>query len=382
MENAVVNIVCELWMVSLLKVDKIYNIFNSEEVKLPIVVKNDEDYYTRLKNVYKQIEKKANDFKLNTDCLTIIKKYKEKILESILLFYKGNVISAHAKINNLVANCLSNSLAATMIQDCDVFPGRVGTEIQFYRARVASDAIAFKTKDMLHLPFKMRDKTKSYRYSIPGVPCLYLCNSSYGCWLELSRPPEHSFNVSPVVVKEDVKIFNFAINTYSVDEMEKWDDGRIKCWIKIMMLLIASSFIIDDTSRSFKSEYLIPQSVMLACCKKGIDGVVYYSNRVSNGKLSKAALNLALFAPYKYRKEYGDICHKIMMDEPVNFSLYKQLSFAERNVNYALRTGFGIMELTGNKTVGYGLSEFYHFDQFLFGNWKDKETASWGNALI
>lgn len=64
---------------------------------------------------------------------------------------------------------------------------------------------------MLHLPFPMRGKTGNYRFSIPGIPSLYLGNSSYACWLELGRPAEYKFNVSPVVLDGSQKIFNLAV---------------------------------------------------------------------------------------------------------------------------------------------------------------------------
>ena len=70
------------------------------------------------------------------------------------------------------------------------------------------DAKAFKAKDMLHLPLSMRRKTGNYRFSIPGIPSLYLGNSSCAYWIELGCPPEYKFNVAPVVLDGKQKIFN------------------------------------------------------------------------------------------------------------------------------------------------------------------------------
>jgi hypothetical protein len=67
---------------------------------------------------------------------------------------------------------------------------------QLYRMRVESQPGASFTKgDLFHIPFQLRHKVTRQRYSIPGLPCLYLGGSLYICWEELRRPSFESIHV-------------------------------------------------------------------------------------------------------------------------------------------------------------------------------------------
>lgn len=283
-------------------------------------------------------------------------------------------------------DCSDNELAVSNLINSNAFPGIKGTEIQLFRARLSDDVHTYKTEEMLHLPFSMRGKTGNYRFSIPGIPSLYLGNSSYACWLELSRPAEYKFNVSPVLLDGSQKIFNLAVmsrNWINLDELEETD---VHCWLKLLILMMATSYTVREENRIFKSEYIISQSVMLACKELGYDGVAYFSKRVSDEIFAYAAINLALFAPYQQKKNYSAICEHIKIDESFNFSMYKQLGRLNRECTYDLRLGrtgliTNIGEYRKERQFQYVTTEFAAFDRFLFATWTDKETIDWGNAV-
>ena len=57
--------------------------------------------------------------------------------------------------------------------------------------------------------------------------------------------------------------------------------------------------MVRQSNRSFKTEYVIPQLIMLAANELNLDGVSYYSKRVKDDRLaSMNTVNLALFAKY------------------------------------------------------------------------------------
>ena len=64
--------------------------------------------------------------------------------------------------------------------------------------------------------------------------------------------------------------------------MKFLDLDEIHCWLKLYMLSIATSFRINEKERTFKSEYIISQAIMMACKRIGDDGIAYYSKRVSD----------------------------------------------------------------------------------------------------
>ena len=67
--------------------------------------------------------------------------------------------------------------------------------------------------------------------SIPGIPSLYLGNTSYACWLELGCPAEYKFNVSPVLLDGTQKILNLAVMTRRQFELDDYNLDHIHCWL-------------------------------------------------------------------------------------------------------------------------------------------------------
>lgn len=58
----------------------------------------------------------------------------------------------------------------------------------------------------------MRERIGSQRFSVPGVPCLYLGKSVYTCWRELGQPNDSEFYVSRARINDEINIFNMAVN--------------------------------------------------------------------------------------------------------------------------------------------------------------------------
>lgn len=360
--------------------------FIVKELYAPYVIEKDEDYYKDLNKKYQMLLEVAETAGADEASLKIIKRYSQKVKESIRLYYDGSISKAHSIIKNLIKGCEDNSLAANAIINSDAFPGVKGNEIQFFRARLSDDILTYKSKDMLHLPLSMRAKTRNYRFSIPGIPSLYLGNSSYACWLELGRPPEHQFNVAPVVLDGNQKIFNLAVMTRDWSSLNELEEEKVHCWLKLLILMMATSYTVKEAERTFKSEYIVSQSIMLACKELEYDGVAYFSKRVSDEIFSYAAINLALFAPYQRHKDYSTVCEHIKIDESFNFSMYKQLGYLNRNRTYDLRLAHigrivNIGEYRQGRQFQYITTEFATFDKFLFATWAEKDKIDWGNAL-
>lgn len=350
----------------------------------PYVVKKDSDYYDDLRKRYTRYIKTLQNASADEKSISIVRKYSDKVCEAIREYYRGNISSCHMKIENLVKNCSDNVLAVSTLENSKAFPGDHGLEIQFFRARTSQEARIFSPKEMLHLPFSMRGKSGNYRFSIPGVTSLYLSTSSYGCWIEMGRPPEHDFNVSPVVLDGKQRIFNLAVMTRDGSILNDGEEERVHCWLKLIVLMIATSYRVEEAGRTFKSEYIVPQSIMLACKKLGYDGVAYYSKQVADEMFSIVAINLALFADYKKGREYGPICEHIKVGRSMNYQMFRQLGKAIKDQQYELRVNHNrwITNIGDYKRqYTYRDTEFYKFDQHLFSNWAEKDDINWGNAM-
>ncbi len=359
------------------------NGFIDKNTYAPFVVNSDAQYYDDLCKRYNQFLKNAVNANADEESIKIIKHYANKVRESIREYYKGKISTAHTIIKNLAKGCIGHELAVNTIVNSDAFPGVKGTEIQLYRARLNQDGLPFEPKDMLHMPFKLRGKTGNYRFSIPGVPSVYLGNSSYACWIELGRPAEHDFAVSPVLLDGTQRILNLAVMNRDLHCLNDLEENAVHCWLKLLVLMIATSYRIKETDRIFKSEYIVSQSIMLACKELGIDGVAYYSKRVEDQMFAQAAINVALCAIYEKGKEYSRACEHMKVGRSFNYSVFKQLGYSNTYKTYNLRClKTGIPNNIGSyeRQFEYSSTEFCRFDQFLFEVWK-KDDIDFGNAL-
>ncbi|WP_322290545.1 RES domain-containing protein [Paratractidigestivibacter sp.] len=354
----------------------------SKDLYAPFSIYSDSEYYPELRHKYKAYYDICRDAGADNESLRIVKKYSDKVLEALRTYYKGRVSSAHMMVKNLVKGCVDDPLAVCSINDNKAFPGTAESELQLFRARTG-DPTGFSAHEMLHVPFSKRSKIGSYRFSIPGVPSLYLCNSSYGCWIEMGQPAEREFNVSPVVLDGKQRLFNLAVMGREERLLGEGNIEKVHSWLKLMVLMFATSFRVCEEGRSFKSEYIISQSVMLACAELGLDGIAYFSKRVSDEVFAWSAINLALFAKEKKGQDYGDICRHMKIDDSFNYLFFRQLRGERADPDYMLRSlENGSINNVGSydRQFSYANTDFCRFDKFLFKEWR-KEGTDWGSAL-
>jgi hypothetical protein len=133
----------------------------------------------------------------------------------------------------------------------------------------------------------MRGLIQNQRYSINGMPCLYLGTSSYVCWEELGRPSFNDFWVSRFeVVNNQLRILNLSSTLqeiYSLDEEDKNTEQLINYFL-FWIIQCACSISVKNKNRVFREEYIIPQLIMQNIRKSHIDGVMYFSVRGSYDK--------------------------------------------------------------------------------------------------
>ena len=349
----------------------------------PFTVERDCDYYGSLRRLYTDFCCFCVDAGADSESVEVLEDSTGRILNAVQMFYRGKIGAAHEEVKRLVEQCGDDELAFAPVNSGIVFPGRAGSKLQLFHARVGAP-IGFKAREMLHLPYSMRGLSGSYRFSIPGLPSYYLANSSYGCWIELGQPAEHDFNVSPVLLDCEQKVFNLAVMGRDLRLLNELDAIKVRAWLKLVVLMFATSYTIKEPGRTFKSEYLISQSVMLACKDLGLDGVAYYSKRVADEVFARAAINLALFTDCLPGKEYGDICRHIKVGDSFNYMMFRQLGPMPEYSEYELRslenpyiTCIGSYDRQRN----YRSTDFCAFDKYLFGGWETEPLLDFGNAL-
>lgn len=350
--------------------------FICKKLYAPFKLDKDCDYRSDLEKKYNIVLEQAKKAKADDESIRIINDFSTKILQALDLYNEADIAESNEIIYNLVNDIGNNPFAVNSVINSDAFPGIKSNELQFFRSRLGTPDKAFTAKDMLHLPNSMRSKSGNYRFSIPGNPSMYLANSSYGCWIEMGCPAEIDFNVAPILLEGEQRIFNLVISIRDFRCLNEFEDERVWCWLKLYLLTIATSYVIKEEQRTFKSEYIISQSLMMACKKIGYDGIAYYSRRVDNELFALCAINLVLFV--NYNGEYSEMIKHMKMDDAFNYSLYKQLNQSLKYKDYTLRSTYtGYITNIGSfdRQYPYNETDFYNFDKFLFTTWRDKPSG-------
>ena len=261
-----------------------------QKFSTPFTVKRDNEYFPKLKEMLFNLVSEIESNGAEKQIVDATRDYVEKITRSIELYYQGNLVDAQLIVNEMITEFGEVAPAVTDINGSIAFPGGGPdySEVQFFRARLSEHVVEFSANEMLHIPFNMRHIVKSERFSIPGLPCLYLGNSSYVCWVEMGCPADHRFNVAPVILDNSQKVLNLTVTISSLyafkeevhNMSEEEADKHVIDLLRLMILTFCTSYKVTEGNRNFKSEYIMPQMIMLACKSSNLDGITYYSKQI------------------------------------------------------------------------------------------------------
>lgn len=338
-------------ILELSKVNKRENIFST-----PKNIDEDSQYFCELSEVYKKIETVASKYSL-----FCIHDEIKTIKQAVEQYYDGRIDLSLRLIGKIIKELKQVPYIYTPFNDCGAFnnylPKKIGdNNINLYRARTGTPDDFEDISSMYHIPFNKREKVGSQRFSIPGVPCLYLGKSIYTCWMELGQPSDSEFYVSRVNVDDFIKIFNLSINLNDLDmfcnkligdTLEGHDsifksvtpEEFILNYTKVWILSLACSFKVKQAARQFKSDYIVPQLVMLALKQHDIHAVAYLGKTFSEDEpcrnLAKLNLNVAIIMNGKYtfscdknksKLVISKLMEKIQLSHPINYALFKNLT--------------------------------------------------------
>lgn len=144
---------------------------------------------------------------------------------------------------------------------------------------------------MFHLPFQSRHNATTQRFSIPGLPCLYLADSAYVCWEELNRPDYKYFYLSRFEIKNYLKLnvldisqtpqsmttLITRITKLTGESIDSWDSMILDYLIKWPLIFCCSIKVLNNDA-TFKPEYIIPQYLLeWVRQNKELNGIKYFS---------------------------------------------------------------------------------------------------------
>ena len=261
------------------------NIFKNEKLKLPLVYKNGgSDIIQLLQDTFlelsDEIGKPENYLIVRRGNFDKINSYSAKIITTVNYWFQGHISEARKTFDT--------HLKQNLLQ----LPQRkVLADGIFYRVRTSEEHKILDRKSLFHIPFNLRNKVSTQRFSIPGFPCLYLGNSTYICWEELNRPQFHDIQAAKLKNTKEISLCNLSYEQYDLQKLDPakiTDDEAIK--LLLAYPIIAACSIQVPQNRQFdpfKAEYIIPQIVLQTLMEEkdtGTIGVVYASTKIHRNK--------------------------------------------------------------------------------------------------
>lgn len=192
-----------------------------------------------------------------------------------------------------------------------------------YKIRV-SDDLSLNKMDMLHIPFEQRGKASTNRYSIPGLPCLYLGSSPLICWEELNRPNKDKMHTSLFVAKDELNFLDLSVppmvfveraqeifeEVYgsSKEDADQLNElyNTMKLYVMLWPLIAACSIRVTNRNDAFKPEYIVSQLILQWVQQsEKYDGICYFSTKIKHYNFHNIAHFRNYALPVKSSKDEG-----------------------------------------------------------------------------
>jgi len=223
------------------------------------------------------------------DCVPLMGQLCGLIEQALSEHYQGTPHRAFATIEKCFSTIGQQHIAAM----CS--PHDLSQSLDFlYRVRTGKPEKMIKGQ-LFHIPFDLRHKVGPQRYSVPGLPCLYLGGSVYVCWEELRCPDVNTLHVSrfAAVPGSNLRVLDFgyrpALMAAMIEHYQKAGSLNganplsqfIVAYCVFWPLLAASSVRVRIREEPFKPEYIVPSMILQwITSSQQFDGVRYFSMNV------------------------------------------------------------------------------------------------------
>lgn len=239
------------------------------------------------------------------------------LIDVIEEYYNGNPSKAYEKLNNILRNSVKDLYAIIPQRDYSIGEN-------FYRIRVKEDNFPLSASDLFHIPFELRGRVSTQRFSIPGFPSLYLGRTLYVCWEELKRPQINHFQAVRLKNVEPLKILDLtppAIHELNERSLEVYQ------FFMLFPLIACCSVKVKNPEDTFKPEYIIPQ-LLLQWVRNNdrIDGIKYKSTHLTSELYKQEGELSNLVIPVKNNQAKGYCKHSkslFEMTEVVSWQLHE-----------------------------------------------------------
>lgn len=280
------------------------------------------------------------------------------------------IIRKIEKINSLILSTISNIKAANSQKAYEGICKFINDEkenISFpiyilnnkkplIRLRYSESDLLYR-KDIFHIPFAKRHDISQQRYSITGVPCLYLSGCAFTAWLELNKPNFSNLWCAGFRAKNNIKVLNLAVRLDSIIKETDLSGELI-----FYPFVIATSFAAKYPKSPFKEEYIISNILLQAIINNtDLSGIRYFSTKISNYKNEHAWMATNIVLPAK--SESGDYDKILMSSLLLTYPQPCSVLMHSPNIGDVSCMGTGMTELDNRDEIHTGIN---HFEPRIF----------------
>ncbi|WBO86862.1 RES domain-containing protein [Hymenobacter yonginensis] len=254
------------------------------------------------------------------------------LIQTIEHYYNGRVIQAAETFKNVL-----DDIQAIYLLTAKSLPEGV----TFYRSRTRHPGEQhFTREDLFHNPFENRGRVSTSRYSIPGLPALYLGDSVYVCWEETRQSRIDNLYFSRFQNMDTAKVVKIERIQDFLADIEAPRDGATRGkhlfflvrYLTVFPLCIACSIKTRTDGDTFKPEYILPQLLLqYVTAAKGVAGIKFPSTRVDYSKIDGISAYNYVF-PVKKSRSSG-YCRELVklfsLTAPTSLELERLMSYSD-----------------------------------------------------
>ena len=290
------------------------------------------------------------------------KKITESLIHCIKEYYNGNPYKSYEKLDNALRNSFKDLYAIIKQKDYSM-------DESFFRIRLSDRNYSYKKDEMFHIPFELRNKVTTQRFSIPGFPSLYLGRTIYICWEELNRPSIDKIQAIRYKNIKPIKLIDLTPPNKNCSDI-----NELYRFFMTFPLIMCCSVKVKDTTDPFKPEYIIPQ-LLLQWIRNNdrLDGIQYKSTHITSEIFNENTELINIVLPVKSSLNNG-VCAKLAdyfeATDVISWNLYQfaiggqKFLYNEKEVEIVNKR-IPNLEIVARKKYPYSYSTLGNLEYYL-----------------
>lgn len=231
-----------------MQISQVWNQIN-KEIALDIVVEKDVDTRKAYMDTTRKFLRIIEDRKVLKEAeLKTLKRIRHKVNDIWINYLYGRVNTASSQMQNLMHLSIGKQMYM------DLFSGMAQKNQVFYRGRISKEPLLLES-DFYHIPFDRRYLIGNQRYSLSGIPCLYLASGVDCVYAELGTKKD--VHLCQMINRKDFSLFDVSMDIAEPNTRQEY----LASWYRMPLKYACSIQALDNDGATFKTNYIIPQLV-------------------------------------------------------------------------------------------------------------------------